>query len=83
MEEIDYSIVFKNLPEKSSNFTDAMDAFYNCIWDTTLLEFIINIHAKKGEHSRKLEAVHISTIINNTFENGRMFIYFYYSVVCF
>lgn len=60
MEEIDYGIVFKNLPEKSSNFTDAMDAFYNCIWDTTLLEFIINLHAKKGEHSRKLEAVSIT-----------------------
>uniref|UniRef100_A0A1A9WIS6 INTS8 TPR repeats domain-containing protein n=1 Tax=Glossina brevipalpis TaxID=37001 RepID=A0A1A9WIS6_9MUSC len=59
LEEIDYGIVFKNLTEKSSNFTDAMDAYYNCIWDTTLLEFIINLHAKKGEHSRKLEAIAI------------------------
>uniref|UniRef100_A0A1A9ZGI3 INTS8 TPR repeats domain-containing protein n=1 Tax=Glossina pallidipes TaxID=7398 RepID=A0A1A9ZGI3_GLOPL len=59
LEEIDYAIVFKNLTEKSSNFTDAMDAYYNCIWDTTLLEFIINLHAKRGEHSRKLEAIAI------------------------
>ncbi|KAM7342295.1 integrator complex subunit 8 [Cochliomyia hominivorax] len=59
LEEIDYGIVFKNLTEKCSNFTDAMDAYYNCIWDTTLLEFIINLHAKKGEHSRKLEAISI------------------------
>lgn len=57
LDEIDYGIVFKNLTEKSANYTDAMDAYYNCIWDTTLLEFIINLHAKKGEHSRKLEAV--------------------------
>lgn len=57
LEEIDYGIVFKNLSEKSSNFTDAMDAYYSCIWDTTLLEFIVNLHAKRGEHSRKLEAV--------------------------
>ncbi|CAD7012092.1 unnamed protein product [Ceratitis capitata] len=59
LEEIDYGIVFKKLTEKSSNFTDAMDAYYNCIWDTTLLEFIINLHARKGEHSRKLEAIAI------------------------
>lgn len=57
LDEIDYGIVFKNLSEKSSNFTDAMDAYYSCIWDTTLLEFIVNLHAKRGEHSRKLEAV--------------------------
>ncbi|EDW00928.1 integrator complex subunit 8 [Drosophila grimshawi] len=57
LEEIDYGIVFKNLSEKSSNFTDAMDAYYSCIWDTTLLEFIVNLHAKRGEHSRKLEAI--------------------------
>lgn len=59
LDEIDYGIVFKNLSEKSSNFTDAMDAYYSCIWDTTLLEFIVNLHAKRGEHSRKLEAVGI------------------------
>lgn len=41
-----------------------MDAYYNCIWDTTLLEFIINLHARKGEHSRKLEAVGLLTIYN-------------------
>ncbi|XP_039481951.1 integrator complex subunit 8 [Drosophila santomea] len=57
LDEIDYGIVFKNLSEKSSNFTDAMDAYYSCIWDTTLLEFIVNLHAKRGEHSRKLEAI--------------------------
>ncbi|XP_034651601.1 integrator complex subunit 8 [Drosophila subobscura] len=57
LEEIDYGIVFKNLSEKSSNFTDAMDSYYSCIWDTTLLEFIVNLHAKRGEHSRKLEAI--------------------------
>ncbi|XP_073844626.1 integrator complex subunit 8 [Musca autumnalis] len=59
LEEIDYGIVFKNLTEKTSNYTDAMDAYYSCIWDTTLLEFIINLHAKKGEHSRKLEAISV------------------------
>ncbi|XP_067628061.1 integrator complex subunit 8 isoform X2 [Eurosta solidaginis] len=70
LEEIDYGIVFKKLTEKSSNFTDAMDAYYNCIWDTTLLEFIINLHARKGEHSRKLEAIAIMSSLELNANNN-------------
>lgn len=66
MEEIDYSLafktfldrsVFKTVSEKSSYFSDAMDSYYNCIWDPTLLEFIVNLENKKGEHKRKQQAV--------------------------
>lgn len=57
MDEIDYGTAFKCLSEKSINFTDAMDAYYPCIWDVTMLEFIVNMHNKKGEHARKQQAV--------------------------
>jgi len=57
MEEIDYSLAFKCLQEKTSNFQDAMDAYYSLIWDSTLLEYIINLHHKKGEHKRRLQAI--------------------------
>ena len=57
LEEIDYSLAFKCLTEKSSNFQDAMDSYYGCIYDTTMLEYIINLHCKKGEHKRKLLAI--------------------------
>lgn len=57
MEEIDYSMAFKCLQEKSSNSQDAMDSYYSLIWDSTLLEYIINLHNKKGEHKRRLTAI--------------------------
>lgn len=62
LDETDYSLAFKSISEKTSSFSDAMDAYYGCIWDPTLLEFIINMHSKKGEHKRKLQAV--SNIFN-------------------
>lgn len=57
MDEIDYSTAFKCLSEKSIHLTDAMDAYYPCIWDITMLEFIVNMHGRKGEHVRKQQAV--------------------------
>lgn len=56
-EEIDYTMAFKCLQEKASNFQDAMDSYYSLIWDSTLLEYIINLHYKKGEHKRRLQAI--------------------------
>lgn len=70
LEEVDYSLAFKNLTEKSSNFNDAMDAYYGCIWDTTLLEFIVNLHAKKGENTRKLEAIAIMSTLELNANNN-------------
>lgn len=57
MEDIDYALAFKCLQEKSGNFQDAMDSYYSLISDNTLLEYIIHLHAKKGEHKRKLQAI--------------------------
>lgn len=67
LEEIDYSLAFKTLSDRATFksisdkttivFSDAMDTYYNCIWDATLLEFIVNFLAKRGEHARKQLAV--------------------------
>lgn len=57
LDEIDYALAFKCISEKTLSVSDAMDAYYNCIWDATLLEYIINWHSKKGEHVRKQYAV--------------------------
>lgn len=59
LDDIDYGLAFKNISEKSTSFSDAMDAYYGCIWDPTLLEFIVHLHNKKGEHNRKLEAISV------------------------
>lgn len=56
MEETDYVLAFKSLSEKSTSF-DAMDAYYAFIWDPALLEFIVNLHHKRGESKRRQQAV--------------------------
>uniref|UniRef100_A0A182YDD3 INTS8 TPR repeats domain-containing protein n=1 Tax=Anopheles stephensi TaxID=30069 RepID=A0A182YDD3_ANOST len=56
-DETDYGLAFKSISEKSSSYSDAMDSYYSCIWDSTLLEYIVNWHYKKGEHKRRLQAV--------------------------
>lgn len=59
LEEVDYALAFKMAAsdQKSCAPADAMDAYYHCIWDTTMLEYLIHLHTKRGEHHRKQLAV--------------------------
>ncbi|KMQ88336.1 integrator complex subunit 8-like protein, partial [Lasius niger] len=59
LEEVDYTLAFKmaGSDQKSCAAADAMDAYYHCIWDTTILEYLIYLHTKRGEHHRKQLAV--------------------------
>ncbi len=41
LDEMDYTQAFKSLQER--NTQDAMDTYYDCIWDITLLEYITSI----------------------------------------
>ena len=61
MESIDYNTALRCLQERNS--VDAMDAYYNCLWDVTLMEFIINMHQKRGEIQRRDEVVSKRIII--------------------
>jgi len=38
---------------QEKNVNDAMDAYYKCIWDVNILEFLIYHHGKKGELEKK------------------------------
>ena len=38
LEEVDYATAFKALQESST--TDAMDAYYDYLWDIAILEFL-------------------------------------------
>lgn len=69
LEEVDYSLAFKMAgnDQKSCTTADAMDAYYHCIWDTTILEYLIHLHTKRGEHHRKQLAVSINNIIKINF----------------
>ncbi|CAH0747438.1 unnamed protein product [Diatraea saccharalis] len=56
-DEPDYTTAFKCLAEKASNISDAMDAYYGCLWDGTLLEVSVALHARRGEGGRRSRAV--------------------------
>lgn len=61
LEEVDYSLAFKMASnDQKSCGADAMDAYYHCIWDTTILEYLIHQHAKRGEYHRKQLAVNMN-----------------------
>lgn len=58
LDDIDYATAFKCLGEtKSGTCADAMDSYYECVWDTTLLEYLIHLHTKRGETHRKQLAI--------------------------
>lgn len=61
LDEVDYALAFKMAGNEQKNAVpnDAMDAYYHCIWDTTILEYLINLHTKRGEYHRKQLAVSI------------------------
>ncbi|XP_068628419.1 integrator complex subunit 8 [Battus philenor] len=56
-DEPDYTTAFKCLAEKTGNAADAMDAYYGCLWDGTLLEVAVALHARRGEGGRRARAV--------------------------
>ena len=66
LENIDYSTALRCLQERNS--VDAMDAYYCCLWDVSLIEFIINMHQKRGEVQRRDKAVSAVCLFKFTFK---------------
>ncbi|XP_037871925.1 integrator complex subunit 8 [Bombyx mori] len=56
-DEPDYTTAFKCFAEKTGNAADAMDGYYGCLWDGTLLEVAVALHARRGEGGRRQRAV--------------------------
>ncbi|VVD01426.1 unnamed protein product [Leptidea sinapis] len=56
-DEPDYTTAFKCFAEKTSSAADAMDGYYGCLWDGTLLEVCAALHARRGEGGRRARAV--------------------------
>ncbi|XP_065215159.1 integrator complex subunit 8 [Planococcus citri] len=55
LDEVDYSTAFKCLSENATS--DASDCYYNCIWDVNILEFLISLHTKRNQYSKKQKAI--------------------------
>lgn len=54
---LNYTIAFKQLNERICN--DCCDDIYECIWNVTLLEYIINLHTKRGEVERRTKVIQL------------------------
>uniref|UniRef100_A0A667XG71 Integrator complex subunit 8 n=1 Tax=Myripristis murdjan TaxID=586833 RepID=A0A667XG71_9TELE len=50
LREVDYMTAFKALQEQNSH--DAMDSYYDYIWDVTILEYLTHIH-----HNAEIKAI--------------------------
>ncbi|XP_068603352.1 integrator complex subunit 8 [Brachionichthys hirsutus] len=55
LREVDYMTAFKALQDQNSH--DAMDSFYDYIWDVTILEYLTHIHHKRGETEKRQIAI--------------------------
>ncbi|KAB7506085.1 Integrator complex subunit 8 [Armadillidium nasatum] len=68
LEPIDYNTGIRCIQER--NAIDGMDAYYNCLFDVTLMEFIINMHQKKGEVQRKDKVMKIIGLLEINSNNN-------------
>ncbi|GIY33509.1 integrator complex subunit 8 [Caerostris darwini] len=57
LDEPNYTMAFKALGERVCN--DSCDTYYPCIWDITLLEFLVNHHTKRGETDCRKHAIEL------------------------
>lgn len=55
LRDVDYMTAFKALQEQNSH--DAMDSLYDYIWDVTILEYLTNIHHRRGESEKRQIAI--------------------------
>ncbi|KAL3858729.1 hypothetical protein ACJMK2_008987 [Sinanodonta woodiana] len=59
LDEIDYTAAFKALQEKT--VYDAMDSYYVCIWDISILEYLVHLHSRRGEMEKRQAAMRAIT----------------------
>ncbi|XP_073488094.1 integrator complex subunit 8 [Aquarana catesbeiana] len=55
LREVDYKTAFKALQEQNGH--DAMDSYYEYIWDVTILEYLTYLHHKRGEVDKRQIAI--------------------------
>jgi len=66
--EVDYSVAFGMAQEKVTN--DSSDSLYGFIWDLTILEFLINLHTKRNETSKRQQAIKVMGLLELNSNNN-------------
>ncbi|RWS31041.1 integrator complex subunit 8-like protein [Leptotrombidium deliense] len=63
-----YSYIFMALSEK--NCYDSCDDLYCCFWDITIIEYLVNLHTRRGEIDRKHKAIQMIGQLELNANNG-------------
>ncbi|RWS11204.1 integrator complex subunit 8-like protein [Dinothrombium tinctorium] len=63
-----YSYIFMALNEK--NCHDSCDDLYHCFWDITILEYLVNLHTRRGELDKKHKAIQMIGQLELNANNG-------------
>ncbi|EDV25959.1 uncharacterized protein TRIADDRAFT_23696, partial [Trichoplax adhaerens] len=48
---VDFNMAIRAVQQHNSE--DAMETYYHCIWETTILEAIIHLHSMRGEYDKQ------------------------------
>ncbi|XP_075231098.1 integrator complex subunit 8 [Lycorma delicatula] len=68
LDDVDYNTAFKAFSEQVS--WDAMDSYYDCIWDVNILEYLIQLHHKRNEVHRKQKAIKVIGLLELNANNN-------------
>ncbi|KAF5275218.1 hypothetical protein FQR65_LT04252 [Abscondita terminalis] len=69
LEDPDYTLAFHNLAEQKL-CSDALDAYYHCFWNNSILEFLVNFHHKRSEFRRRKRAVQVMGLLELNSNNN-------------
>nr|XP_023030206.1 integrator complex subunit 8 [Leptinotarsa decemlineata] len=69
LEETDYLLAFRILADQKTS-SDAVDAYYHCFWDPSILEYLIHTHHKKGEYQRRKSAIQVIGLLELNSSNN-------------
>ncbi|KAF5274403.1 hypothetical protein FQA39_LY07283 [Lamprigera yunnana] len=69
LEEPDYVLAFHNLAEQKLA-TDALDSYYHCFWNNSILEFLVNFHHKRSEFRRRKHVVQVMGLLELNSSNN-------------
>lgn len=68
--EPDYGLAFKDLSH--TGYIDSTDDLYEYIWDLNLLEYLVNLHYRRGEDERRNNAIKLISQLELNASNGEM-----------
>ncbi|KAJ6222507.1 hypothetical protein RDWZM_001052 [Blomia tropicalis] len=68
--EPDYGLAFKELSGQMS--ADSSDDLYECIWDVTLLEYLVNFHNRQGNEELRQMVTKLISQLDLNINNGEI-----------